>query len=99
METGAESVYILAALGVYVAIIIGLGVYYARRTDTTEDFILAGHSLSTPFVCGSVVATWLGGAVVIGGATEAYVGGLKSTSREWQWCGGEFGGGGGRDSL
>lgn len=78
MEAGAGSAYILAALGIYVLIIIGLGVYYARRSDTTEDFILAGHSLSTPLVCGSVVATWLGGAVVIGGATEAYTGGFQA---------------------
>ena len=78
MEASAGSAYIFAALGAYVAVIVGLGVYYARRADTTEDFILAGHSLTTPYVCGSVVATWLGGAVVLGGATEAYSGGFQA---------------------
>ncbi len=58
--------------------VVGLGIFYSNRNKSTEDFILAGHSLSTPFVCGSVVATWLGGAVVIGGAREAYVGGFQA---------------------
>ncbi len=78
MDTGEYSHLILIALATYALVIIGLGVFYSRRTDSTEDFILAGHSLSAPFVCGSVVATWLGGAVVIGGAREAYVGGFQA---------------------
>ena len=68
----------LYAMLAYFAVVVGIGVFYSRRADSTEDFILAGHSLSTPFVTGSVVATWLGGAVIIGGAREAYVGGFQA---------------------
>ncbi len=73
----------LAELGPYVllayfAIVMGLGAFYSRKNNSTEDFVLASHSLSTPFVTGSVVATWLGGAVIIGGAREAYVGGFQA---------------------
>ena len=78
MEISANSNLILASLSVYFLAIVGMGLYYAGRTRSTEDFILASHSLSTPFVTGSVVATWLGGAVIIGGATEAYRGGFQS---------------------
>ncbi len=73
-----SSYLILAALVGYFFLIVGLGLFYSRRAHSTEDFILAGHSLSTPLVTGSVVATWLGGAVIIGGATEAYVGGFQA---------------------
>jgi Na+/proline symporter len=38
----------------YFAVVICLGVFYSRRTHSTEDLILAGHSLSTPFVTGTV---------------------------------------------
>lgn len=65
-------------LFIYFAVVLGFGVFYSRRANSTEDFILASHSLSTPFVTGSVVATWLGGAVIIGGAREAYVGGFQA---------------------
>ena len=63
---------ILVTLCLYFLTIVGLGIYYSRRAKSTDDFILASHSLSTPFVTGSVVATWLGGAVILGGATEAF---------------------------
>ena len=78
MEINEGSGLILAIMGGYFLTIIGLGVFYSRRAKSTEDFILASHSLSTPFVMGSVVATWLGGAVILGGATEAYVGGFQA---------------------
>jgi Na+/proline symporter len=68
----------LYVLAIYFAVVLCLGLFYSRRAHSTEDFILAGHSLSTPFVTGSVVATWLGGAVIIGGAREAYVGGFQA---------------------
>lgn len=78
MDTGQGATLSLYVLLLYFAVVICLGVFYSRRTHSTEDLILAGHSLSTPFVTGSVVATWLGGAVVLGGAREAYVGGFQA---------------------
>ena len=78
MEVSENSPLILFFLSVYFLVLAGLGIYYARRSSSTEDFILAGHSLTTPFVAGSVVATWMGGAVILGGATEAFVGGFQA---------------------
>ena len=78
MSLGESSNIVLLVLSVYFLGIIGIGIFYSRRANSTEDFILAGHSLSAPFVCGSVVATWLGGAVILGGAREAYVGGFQA---------------------
>jgi Na+/proline symporter len=78
MDAGQGANFSLYALVVYFAVVVCIGIFYSRRNDSTEDFILAGHSLSTPFVTGSVVATWLGGAVVLGGAREAYLGGFQA---------------------
>jgi len=73
-----SSPVIILILSGYFLTVVALGIYYSRRSKSTEDFILAGHSLTTPFVTGSVVATWLGGAVILGGATEAFVGGFQA---------------------
>lgn len=78
MDIGDNAQITLVILLFYFLVVIGLGVFYSRRAHSTEDFILAGHSLSTPFVMGSVVATWMGGAVILGGATEAFVGGFQA---------------------
>lgn len=78
MDIGDSSNLILTTLCIYFLTVIGLGLFYSRRAKSSEDFILASHSLSTPFVTGSVVATWLGGAVILGGAKEAYVGGFQA---------------------
>jgi len=78
MDIGESAQLTLIILTCYFLVIIGLGVFYSRRAHSTDDFILAGHSLSTPFVMGSVVATWMGGAVILGGASEAFVGGFQA---------------------
>jgi SSS family solute:Na+ symporter len=78
MNIETNSSLILGVLSVYFLGIIALGIFYSRKAKSSEDFILASHSLSTSFVTGSVVATWLGGAVILGGATEAFVGGLQA---------------------
>lgn len=78
MELGDNTQITLAILILYFLVVVGLGIFYSRRAHSTEDFILAGHSLSTPFVMGSVVATWTGGAVILGGASEAFTGGFQA---------------------
>lgn len=78
MDIGGSSNLVLVILFLYFLGIIGIGLFYSRKASSSEDFILASHSLSTPFVTASVVATWLGGAVILGGAREAYVGGFQA---------------------
>ncbi len=78
MNIETNSSLILGVLLAYFLGIIALGTFYSRKAKSSKDFILAGHSLSTPFVTASVVATWLGGAVILGGSTEAFNGGLQA---------------------
>ena len=78
MSIETNTGWLLGVLCLYFITLIAIGLFYSRKARSTEDFILASHSLSTPYVTGSVVATWLGGAVILGGATEAFVGGFQS---------------------
>ena len=52
MMDNDSSNLILVTLAFYFLTIIGLGLFYSRRAKSSEDFILASHSLSTPFVTG-----------------------------------------------
>lgn len=56
VDISASSNLILGSVAVYFLTIIGLGLFYSRRAKSSEDFILASHSLSTPFVTGSLAA-------------------------------------------
>ena len=54
---------ILISIVVYMAAIIGLGIYYAKRSNTTGDFYLGGRKLG-PFVTAmsaeaSDMSSWL----------------------------------------
>ena len=68
----------IIALAVYFIVIVLIGVKYSKRAKTTNDYILADRGLTTPFVTASVTATWIGGAVILGGATNAFTGGFQS---------------------
>ena len=48
-----------AAIAAYFAVVIGVGFYYGRRQKSTEDYFLAGRSLSWFSVGVSIVATVL----------------------------------------
>jgi Na+/proline symporter len=68
----STSAVILVAIGLFLAVAVFIGLFYKKRIDATEDFAAAGRSLTWPFVMASVVATWIGAAVILGGATEVY---------------------------
>ncbi len=72
IEVFESSGLILTFIGLFLAVAIGIGLYYKNKIEDTEDFAAAGRSLTWPFVMASVVATWIGAAVIIGGATEVY---------------------------
>lgn len=67
---------IFLGVGVYVVIMIFLGVYTSRKAHTATDFILAGRSLSLWLCATTIVATWFGGGLLIGGSGAAYENGL-----------------------
>lgn len=68
---------LLLALGAYVLVQLGIGVWVSRRIRTEKDYLIAGHSLPFPMVMFSVFATWFGAETVIGAAGNLYAGGLS----------------------
>lgn len=67
---------IFAGVAIYIAVMIVVGVYASRQTNSATDFILAGRSLSLSLCATTIVATWFGGGMLIGGSGAAYEDGL-----------------------
>lgn len=63
---------ILLCVGLFLAVAVGIGWFYRGKINSSEDFAAAGRTLTWPFIMASVVATWIGAAVILGGATEVY---------------------------
>ncbi len=67
----------LAVVAAYLAAAVALGVRSARRpVDRTDDFLLAGRTLTLPAFVASLVTTWYGG--VLGVGEYAYLNGLSN---------------------
>jgi SSS family transporter len=71
-----EQSTILVGVGIYMLAMLVIGVHAAKRTSSTDDFMVAGRSLPLWLCCGSVMATWLGGGSMLGVSGLAYEGGL-----------------------
>jgi SSS family transporter len=67
---------VLAGLGFYLLLMIGIGLYASRRVKGSADFIVAGKRLSLLLCTATLAATWFGGGICIGAASAAYKGGL-----------------------
>lgn len=59
-------------LSCYVLLTLGIGIYAGRRIKGANDFIVAGRRLGVVLATGTLAATWFGGGIVIGAASEAY---------------------------
>ncbi|HLS15543.1 MAG TPA: sodium:solute symporter, partial [Beutenbergiaceae bacterium] len=71
-----------AVIGVYLVIIIGIGVYFTRYNKDVEDFALAGRNLGLPVLLGTLFATYIGGATVVG-----WTGSFYELGVDWWWSG------------
>jgi solute:Na+ symporter, SSS family len=69
----------------YFAMVVAIGLYLRRYTNTGEDFFLAGRSM-TAWIAGlSFVAANLGALELMGWASAAYQYGILAT--HWYWVG------------
>ncbi|GAA3724481.1 SSS family solute:Na+ symporter [Spinactinospora alkalitolerans] len=71
-------VYLLAFLGA-LAVMLGIGVWVARRTGSGEDFLMAGRRLNTPLLMGTTLATLVGTGSSLGAVGFAYENGWAGT--------------------
>ena len=67
---------IFTGVGIYLAIMLVIGVYAAKRTVSTADFIVSGRRMPLWICSVTLMATWFGGGTMMGASGAAYEGGL-----------------------
>ena len=73
----------LIIIGVYFAIVFGIGYVIARRTESGEDLFLAGRSLAWGTIGFSLFASNISSTTLIGLAGDAYRIGIAVSNYEW----------------
>lgn len=68
---------ILIYLGLYVALILGLGLFYSRRIKDHDDLVVAGRSLGFFYLVPSILATWICAGAMMGAAGQAFLFGMQ----------------------
>lgn len=71
-DTFSTEAVIFAGVAVYVVLMIAIGIYAARRTHSSAEFILAGRNLSLGLCTATIIASWFGGSAMMGVAGAAY---------------------------
>jgi SSS family solute:Na+ symporter len=61
----------------YLALMIAIGLYAGRKQDTVEDFFVAGGRVGTFSIACLWLASWVGGATIVGGTAKAYQVGIS----------------------
>ncbi len=65
------NIYIWAII-LYLAVIIGIGIYKSFFIKTQDDFMVAGRNVSVWYLVGTLVCTWVGSGTLFGGAGLAF---------------------------
>jgi SSS family solute:Na+ symporter len=63
---------------VYVAVMVFVGMYAARKVKNSEDYVLAGRSLPFYMALAVVFATWFGSESILGAGTKFAEGGFSN---------------------
>ena len=63
---------------IYLAMLIALGIYANRKQKSVEDYFLAGKRQGTFSIATLWMASWVGGAAVIGTSARAYQTGISA---------------------
>jgi SSS family transporter len=67
---------IFSGVAIYMLIMLGVGAYASKKTHTLTEFMVAGRGLPIWICSMTVIATWFGGAIILGGAGAAYEDGM-----------------------
>ena len=57
-------------VGAYLLLLVGLGVYYSRKIESSDDFVLANKSLGSWVLAGTFLATFCGNGTIAGGGNS-----------------------------
>ena len=67
---------ILVGVGIYLVVMLVIGISVARRAGSQEDFIVAGRRLPIWILSATIIATWFGGGTMLGASGAGYQGGF-----------------------
>ena len=70
----------------YFVVLIGVSVWKSRTTKTQDDFMVAGRSVPTWYLVGTLICTWIGSGSLFGGAGLAFregIGDLWMSAGAW----------------
>lgn len=73
----------LVMVGLYVLVIVGIGFYFSRHQESTDDYFLAGRSLTWGLIGFSLYASNMSTSSLVGMAGEAYSTGIAVFNYEW----------------
>jgi solute:Na+ symporter, SSS family len=78
----------LAAIVVYLLLLVGVGVWKSRSVKDSADFMVAGRRLPWFVLVGTLLATWIGNGSLFGGAGLGWRNGLAGMwSSAGAWAG------------
>ncbi|MEM8995320.1 MAG: sodium:solute symporter family protein [Acidobacteriota bacterium] len=66
------------AIVVYLAVLVGVGVWRSRTVKSQDDFMVAGRSASWLMLVATLSCTWIGSGSLFGGAGRAFRGGFSA---------------------
>jgi SSS family solute:Na+ symporter len=67
---------IFIGVGIYVVLMLAVGIYAAKKNETAADFIVAGRQMPMFLCTATIIATWFGGGTMMGASGSAYDEGL-----------------------
>jgi len=62
----------LVVIGLYLLVILGVGIYASRKISGTEDYTIAGRRMGFPVLLGTLIGTAIGAGATVGKAGKAY---------------------------
>ena len=69
----------LAAIFIYLLVLVGVAIYKSKQVKTQDDFAVAGRSLSPWIVVLTMLAVWIGTGSIVGNAGKTAEIGLAAT--------------------
>tara|TARA_R100000027_G_scaffold17520_1_gene12718 strand:- start:2763 stop:4352 length:1590 start_codon:yes stop_codon:yes gene_type:complete len=73
----------LILIGIYFLIVLGIGVWLAKKNQTADDYFLAGRGMIWPFIGLSLFASNISSTTLVGLAGDAYQTGISVFNYEW----------------
>jgi solute:Na+ symporter, SSS family len=77
IETFPAAGWILFCLGLYLVVVVVVGIGYSRNVRDSDDLAVCGRQMSLVFLVPSIVATWICAGAMMGAAGAAMLYGMQ----------------------